>query len=99
MEEMKLHLKRGEHLLGVLIVKTTDFPWVKCEFMPTASFSEAQPLFDEELNLLEAEAMDAWQRAYERINALGLRLMDTQNGKDIGEFLLHIRGNKAWFRY
>lgn len=94
---MQLHLKRGEELLGVLLSKATDFPWVNCEFEPTASFKEVQPLFDEELNLLDADLMDAWQNAYDRINALGLQLIDTKDEKDIGEFLLHIRGNEAWF--
>jgi len=55
-------------------------------------------LFDEELNLLDADHMDACQSAYDRINALGLRLIDTKDEKDIGEFLFHIRGNEAWFR-
>ena len=93
---MELHLKRGVQLLGVLISKTTDLPWVNCEFNPTASFKEVQPLFDEEL---DADLMDAWQDAYDRIKTLGLRLIDTKDEKDIGEFLLHIRGNEAWFRY
>ena len=95
---MGFHLKRGEQLLGVLISKTTDFPWVSCDFNPTAAFEEVQPLFDEELKLLEADLMDAWQSAYDRINALGLRLIDTTDETDIGEFLLHIRGNEAWLR-
>lgn len=95
---MQFHLKRGDELLGVLLSKATDIPWVNCEFEPTASFKEVQPLFDEELNLLDADLMDAWQSAYDRINALGLQLIDTKDEKDIGEFLLHIRGNEAWFR-
>ena len=85
-------------MLGVLLSKATDTPWVICEFEPTASFKEVQSLFDEELNLLDADLMDAWQSAYDRINALGLQLIDTKDEKDIDEFLLHIRGNEAWFR-
>jgi len=95
---MKLHLKRGEELLGVLRSKATDFPWVDCEFEPTAAFATVQPLFEEELTLLDADRMNAWQIAYDRINALGLQLIDAKDEKDIGEFLLHIRGNEAWFR-
>jgi hypothetical protein len=60
---MELYLKRGEQLLGVLISKTTDFPWVNCKFNPTAFFKEVQPLFDEELKLLEADLMHEWQSA------------------------------------
>jgi len=96
---MELHLKRGEELLGVLRSKDTDFPWVNCEFEPSASFAKVQPLFEEELTLLDADMMDEWQIAYDRISDLGLQLMDTKDEKDIGEFLLHIRGNEAWFRF
>ena len=74
---MELHFKRGEQLLGVLISKTTSFPWVHCEFNPIALFKEVQPLFDKELNLLEADLMDAWQSAYERI---GFVLTDLESG-------------------
>jgi hypothetical protein len=96
---MELHLKRGDELLGVLLSKATDFPWVSCAFEPTASFEEVRPLFDEELKLLDADLMDAWQSANDCVNALGLQLIDTKDDKDIGEFLLHIRGNEAWFRF
>jgi hypothetical protein len=95
---MELHLKLGEELLGVLRSTASDFPWVNCKFEPTASFVKVQPLFDEELTLLDADRMDEWQIAYDRISALGLQLMDTKDETDIGEFLLHIRGNEAWFR-
>ena len=96
---MEFYLKRGEELLGVLRATRTDFPWVICEFERTASYESVQPLFDEELSLLEADRMDAWESAYDRINALGLQLIDAKDEMHISEFLLHIRGDEAWFRY
>lgn len=96
---MEFYLKRDEELLGVLRAKRTDFPWLICEFEGTAPFKSVQPLFDEELSLLETDRMDAWEFAYNRIKALGLRLIDAKDEMDIGEFLLHIRGDEAWFRY
>ena len=89
---------RGEQLLGVLLLKTPDFPWLFCDFTPTPAFEDVRSYFDDELKLLEADAMDAWERAYKRVNSLGLRLIDVENEKDVGEFILHIRGNEAWFR-
>jgi len=43
--------------------------------------------------------MDRWQNVYERINVLGLKLIDVQTNEEIHEFLLHIQGVEAWVRY
>jgi hypothetical protein len=56
-------------------------------------------LFEEELKLLDADRMDEWETAYERITSLGLQLIDMKDKKSIDEFLLHVRGNEAWFRF
>jgi len=96
---MELHLKRGEQLLGILRSYEIDFPWLNCKFQPTDDFLEIEPLFKEELKFLNADDMQAWETAYSRVEALGLRLVDIKDGKDIGEFLLHIEGDEAWCRY
>ena len=96
---MEFQLKRGEELLGVLRSCGSDFPWVVCSFEPTKSFAEVEPLFEVELRLLDADEMEAWESAYGRITSLGLRLIDEEGGEEVGEFLLHIRGNEAWVRY
>ena len=96
---MELHLKHGEDLLGVLQRYDSDFPWFKCSFEATANFSQVKHLFDDELVLLEANQMDEWEVAYQRINALGLKLVDSETKEEIGEFLLHIQGSEAWVRY
>jgi hypothetical protein len=96
---MEFYLKRGEELLGVLRLTGSDFPWVNCEFEPTAAFAGVQPVFQEELRLLESDNMDAWQMAYDEINALGLQLIVARDETVISEFVLHIYGNEASFRY
>ncbi len=68
-----------------------------CKFEPAASFAELKPLFDDELRLLNRDDMRAWEEAYEKIRALKLQLVNGEN--EIGEFLLHIDGDEAWFRY
>ena len=92
-------LKRGNDLLGRLSAYTSDFPWVNCKFEPTASFTELRPLFDEELRLLDSEDIVAWEESYEKIRALNLRLVAMNGGDEIGELLLHIDGDEAWFRF
>ena len=95
---MEYELRRGDELLGKLTSCTPDFPWMFCKFEASASFAEQRALFEEELRLLNAEDMVAWEQAYEKIRALNLRLVDTKEDHEIDEFLVHIDGDEAWFR-
>ncbi|HYW71121.1 MAG TPA: hypothetical protein VE961_08810 [Pyrinomonadaceae bacterium] len=68
------------------------------------AFENFRPLFIEELRLADAGLVDAdqieqWEVAYERITSAGLRLFDTEQDNFIDEFLLHIDGDEAWFRF
>ncbi len=96
-------LRRGDTLLGTLRVNSVDQPWFIGTFGATPAFEKVRPLFDEELRLLEAERnafeQDAWEAAYERIDALRLRLVLEEGGEEFDHFLLHIQGCDAWFRY
>ena len=78
-----------------------DQPWFICSFSPTAAFEEVKPLFDRELELLNAgdSEEDAWEEIMGQIDALKLRLTEAENGNNIEEFLLHIQNDEAWFRY
>lgn len=97
--EIEFQLWRGEDLLGKLTSCTSDFPWLNCKFEPCASFAELSAFFEEELRLLNAEDWVAWEQAYEKIRALKLRLVSAKEDQEIDEFLLHIDGDQAWFRY
>ena len=94
----ELELKYGERLLGTLRAHGQDFPWTNCEFEPKELFQSVRILFAEELKLLNADDMEAWESAYGRIAAIGLGLVDVQCGDEISQFILHIEGNEAWFR-
>ena len=94
---IEYELRREKDLLGRLSSCTPDFPWMYCKFEAAAAFAELKPLFDDELRLLNEEDMDAWEEAYEKIRALKLQLVSGEN--EISEFLLHVDGDKAWFRY
>jgi hypothetical protein len=91
-------LKRGGVVLGHLAQCKPDQPFVFCRFTSTSAFEEVRPLFEAELRLLNTGQMEDWEKAYQAIDALGLRL-ESSGGKTINEFLLHIDGVEAWFRY
>jgi hypothetical protein len=92
-------LKRGGVVLGTLEGCSPDMPWFFCRFTPTAAFEEVRSYFDEELQLLNEGRMDDWEKAFEAIVALGLRLEDPEDGTTIDKFILHVERDQAWFRY
>ena len=89
----------GTKILGTLTYRTVDQPTFHCDFSPTPDFAAIAPLFAAELNSLNADRMDQWEKDYQKIDALGLRLVPIGAAPEIEEFLLHIEGNTAWFRW
>lgn len=66
---------------------------------PEEGLEDVLPLFAEELRLLDSieENADAWDQAYGAVLAtVTLRHPD---GRDVPEFLLHIDGDEAWWRW
>jgi hypothetical protein len=94
-----LQLMHGTTVLGTLTKTDVDMPWVQCTFVPTPAFATIQPLFEAEQQALTDQNDVLWEQLYEQIDALGLRLVNQDKGQSIGQFLLHIDGDQAWFRY
>ena len=98
---MEFQLKRKNKLLGTLRSYTIDQPFIYCKFEPTGAFQQFKPLFDEEVEFMESESFDIeeWDAAYRKILDLNLQLIDLTDKSLITEFMLHIKDDKAWFRY
>lgn len=96
-----LYLIHNGERLGALRVRDREYPWVYCRFAPTRAFDHLRPLFDAEIAALYAQPHDpaAIEAAAATIAALELRLVTADTERDIGAFVLHIRGDEAWFRY
>lgn len=92
-------LVRGDEVLAELAVTSADYPWLKAEVRPAAAFAEVRPLFDDEIRRLEFidEETEQWEAAYRRIREV-VGLM-TPDGRPVAEFLLHIDGVDAWWRW
>jgi hypothetical protein len=92
-------LLRGEEVVAELVVDGGDFPWLNARVQAAPGFEEIRPLFEEELRLLDNidENVQAWEAAYENIRrTVHLRYPE---GRQVPEFLLHIRGEDAWWRW
>jgi hypothetical protein len=92
-------LYHEQELLGQLVVTDADFPWLNGRFQAEAGFETVRPLFEEELRLLDAvdDDVDAWEAAYGQVrDAVSLAAPD---GRRVPEFLLHIQGGNAWWRW
>ncbi|MEU9505995.1 hypothetical protein AB0D32_06910 [Micromonospora sp. NPDC048170] len=94
-----LHRRDDGGVLADLVVTGGDFPWLNARVNPREGLAEVRPLFAEELRLLDGidEDVESWERAYEAVrNAVTLRYPE---GQEVPEFLLHIDGNEAWWRW
>ncbi|QRP45282.1 hypothetical protein [Amycolatopsis sp. FDAARGOS 1241] len=98
LEKAVWQLVRGDELLGQIVIENADLAWHFGRFLPEPAFAEVQPLFDEELALVDSgldDNYDPWERVHERITA-SMSLVSPRG--PVPEFLLHIQGGEAWFR-
>ena len=89
---------RREELVAELVVERLDPPWFRGRVVPRDGFAALRPLFDHERELAANLDRDpaAWARAYRRLRG-EVRLIKP-DGHQVPEFLLHIDGNRAWWR-
>lgn len=93
------YVRCGEEPVGEIVVDEADFPWLEGHFAPGPAYTAVEPLFARELALLEGdldETIDEWEAAYAEIRRR-VSLMSPDG--PVPEFLLHIEGDRAWFRW
>ncbi|MFJ7073815.1 hypothetical protein [Streptomyces sp. NPDC098781] len=92
-------VRGGEELVGDIHIDEADFPWLSGHFTPGPGFDAVRDLFARELALMEPdtdEAWEEWEAAYDEIRR---RVSLTSPDGPVAEFLLHIDGDRAWFRW
>jgi hypothetical protein len=87
----------GDEHVADLIVTGGDFPWLEARVEARPAFGAIRPLFDEEWAATEAEDWDRADRLYRAVND-AVRLVDAK-GVAVAEFLLHVQGDEAWWRW
>lgn len=98
MEDVTWRLLRGGRVIADLIVYGGDFPWLNARVIPKKGFEELRPIFEEEQRRVQDEEdIEAWEKTYRRVRAeVSLAHPD---GHLVSEFLLHIEGGEAWWRW
>jgi hypothetical protein len=92
-------VRSGDGPVGEILIDDADFPWLWGRFTPGPAYDSVRDLFARELALLERdhdEVWEAWEAAYDEIRR---RVTLSSPDGPIAEFLLHIEGDRAWFRF
>jgi hypothetical protein len=92
-------LWRGDELVADLVVTGGDFPWLQASLEATPAFESMRDLFAEELRLVDRleEEYLAWEAVDEQIHTI--LSLENPEGVRVPEFLLHIEGEAAWWRW
>jgi hypothetical protein len=87
----------GAEPVGEILIDDADFPWLSGKFTPGPAFDAVRDLFARELALAQADGEWArWEEAYDEIRR---QVTLTSPDGPVPEFLLHIEGERAWFRW
>jgi hypothetical protein len=85
--------------VGEILIDEADFPWLSGRFTPGPGYDTVRGLFAHELALLERDSQDdreAWEAVYDEIRR---RVSLSSPQGPVAEFLLHVDGDRAWFRW
>lgn len=95
-ENATWRVMRRSTLIGTITVTENDFPWLRGRFAAEPVFAEVKPWFDEVLAIMEADDFERFDAAYDRIPQ---ELTLVSPSGPVADFLLHIDGSEAWFRW
>ncbi|NEB03638.1 hypothetical protein [Streptomyces sp. SID13726] len=96
-------VRGGDGPVGEILIDDADFPWLSGRFTAGPGYESVRELFVRELALMEPlmtqddeEGWRRWEAAYDEIER---RVTLVAPGGPVPEFLLHIEGDRAWFRW
>ncbi|MEU6357292.1 hypothetical protein ABZ896_49675 [Streptomyces sp. NPDC047072] len=92
-------VRSGDDGVGEILIDDADFPWLSGRFTAGPAYESVRELFARELALIERDDEDRreeWEAAYDEITR---RVSLVAPDGPVAEFLLHIEGDRAWFRW
>ena len=97
-------LHRDGAVIADLVVTEADFPWLRARLEPRPGFDAVRELFVADLVTSEAindddsdAAIEAFELGQDRIQ--DAVTMSYPDGGEVPEFLLHVDGDEAWWRW
>ncbi|WP_299532722.1 hypothetical protein [uncultured Streptomyces sp.] len=96
-------LRRGPEQAGDILIDDADFPWLRGRFTPGPAYDAVtRDLFARELDLSQRFEEDErilaeWDEVCGAVNAL--LTLHRPDGAPVADFLLHIEGDRAAFRW
>lgn len=85
--------------LGTLVLARVDQPWFVCSFGATSDWEASRPTVQAWTRAVDEGDEDEMICALEAVDALGLSLVPVTDAETIGDFLIHVEGRTARFRY
>jgi hypothetical protein len=93
------YVRSGEESVGEILIDDADFPWLSGRFTPGPAFASVQDLFAREL-LLAGQDGERHRQQWEAVqDDIRRRVALVSPDGPVPEFLLHIDGDRAWFRW
>ncbi|SNX65804.1 hypothetical protein SAMN06272735_7644 [Streptomyces sp. TLI_55] len=92
-------VRGGDGPVGEILIDEADFPWLSGQFTAGPGYDVVRELFARELALAERDDdghREEWERVYDEIRR---RVSLVSPDGPVPEFLLHIEGDRAWFRW
>ncbi|ANS70066.1 hypothetical protein SLINC_7842 [Streptomyces lincolnensis] len=92
-------VRSGADAVGEILIDDADFPWLSGRFTAGPGYDAVQELFARELALTRRDDAGHWQQWEEAYDEIRRRVSLTSPDGPVAEFLLHIDGDRAWFRW
>ncbi|MEV7289653.1 hypothetical protein AB0O01_34745 [Streptomyces sp. NPDC093252] len=93
----RVHSDEGE--VGEILIQDADFPWLSGRFTPGPAYEGVRELFARELSLSRLDSDTQWAAWEQTYDAISRRVTLSSPDGPVPEFLLHIDGESAWFRW
>ena len=92
-------VRTGAEPVGEILIDDADFPWLSGRFTAGPAFGAVRDLFARELALIEGDDEEHWQQWEAAYDEIARRVSLSSPDGPVAEFLLHIEGDRAWFRW
>ncbi|MEU0409516.1 hypothetical protein ABZ307_17095 [Streptomyces griseorubiginosus] len=92
-------VRSGADAVGEILIDDIDFPWLSGRFTAGPAFETVRELFARELALMDLDDEERWEEWEQIYDEITRRVSLLAPDGPVPEYLLHIEGDRAWFRW